>query len=229
MIMTRPDGANEDFVASLAPEVRVRLEIIFSPLIAIVSTGAHPEVGPNEGVIFTSANGVKFAPAGNGRVAFCVGGATTAAAIEAGWDAEHVAPEAAGLVAELRQKKPGMRLHHLCGVHARGQVAEKLQQAGLDACRIAVYDQQLLPLNERARQAIESAPSVLVPLFSPRTAGHFAQQCTDPTRIHVIALSAAIADNLGELAVASLEIADHPTSQEVCAILEKLILSDSLG
>lgn len=229
MIMTRPDGANEDFVASLAPEARVKLDIIFSPLIAIVSTGAHPEVGPNDGVIFTSANGVKFAPAGNGRAAFCVGSATTAAAIEAGWDAQHVASEAAGLVSELRQRKPGMRLHHLCGVHARGQVAEKLQKAGLDVSRVALYDQQLLPLNERARQVIESGPSVLVPLFSPRTAGQFAAHCTDPTRTHVIALSAAIADNLGGLAVASLEIAGHPTSQEVCAILEKVILSDSLG
>jgi uroporphyrinogen-III synthase len=114
-------------------------------------------------------------------------------------------------------------------VHARGQVAEKLQKAGLDVSRVALYDQKLLPLNDEARQAIENGASVLVPLFSPRTAGQFAEQCADPTRVHVIALSAAIADNLGELAVASLEIAGHPTSQEVCAILEKVILSDSLG
>lgn len=229
LIMTRPEGANEAFLSMIPSDLRARLDIIVSPLIEIVATSAIPKLERDAGVIFTSANGVRFAPPGAGRPAFCVGQSTTAQAMSAGWAAVCVGKDAAELVSKLEQESPDMPLVLLGGVHARGHVAEKLNAAGLQVSRVEIYDQKLLPLSDKAQNVLRDRKLVIVALFSPRTAMQFANQCPPGRSVSVAALSPAIARALGDLQVAYLEIAKTPDARAMCTIVEKLIHTISLG
>ena len=229
LIMTRPEGANEGFLEMIPAATRAALDIIMSPLIEIVATGESPTLLPGAGAIFTSANGVRFGPPGVGRPAFCVGQSTTAHAIAAGWQAVCVGADSGELVEALMTTRPERSLVHLGGVHARGNVAERLSANGLKVSRVEVYDQKLLPLTEKAQAALRSNRPVIVPLFSPRTARQFSDQCPAPSCVAVAALSPTIARSLAKLPLARLEIAETPDAEAICKSVEKLIRAISLG
>jgi uroporphyrinogen-III synthase len=229
LIMTRPEGANEGFLKLIPSATRAALDIILSPLIEIVGIGETPTIPPDSGAIFTSGNGVRFGPQGFGRPAFCVGQSTTARAVGAGWQAVCAGTDSGELVEALMKTRPERPLVHLGGVHARGNVAERLSADGLLVSRIEVYDQKLLPLTEKAKAVLQSNRPVIVPLFSPRTARQFSDECPAPSRVAVAALSPSIARSLGTLPVAWLEIAETPDAEAICASVEKLIRAISLG
>lgn len=229
LILTRPARANVRFVDQLPDALRDRLTIIESPLIEILPVEAKVAIGPEDAVIFTSANGVRFAPDGQGRRAFCVGPATTTAAREAGWNAVCKGETADALVAALLAKPLSGQTWHLAGRHTRGQVAERLSQSGMQVTRVTLYDQRFTSLTPGACTALTGPDPVLVAVFSPRTATRFAQDCPKNAQPHVLTLSAAVAEPLRHLPLKALEIADHPTAEAMVARLEKLVARVSLG
>lgn len=217
--MTRPRSASQAFLDLLPAPVRAGFRPIVSPLIEIADLGAPVALSRDDGVIFSSANGVHAAPDGDGRAAFCIGPSTTHAAEQRGWAAVQSGTDADTLVANLTASKPGRRLVHLSGMHTRGDVAARLSAAGLMAEHIALYDQRLCGLTPEAAQAISDAPLVIVPLFSPRTAAHFARIAPRTSSVHALALSPAVADALGGAPLSGLTIATHPNAQAMCVAL----------
>jgi len=127
-------------------------------------------------------------------------------------------------VTALLADAPSQHVMHLSGVHTRGAVAERLQEKGLDVVRHAIYDQVLEPLTDAALAVLESGVRVLVPLFSPRTAQHFAGQCKNANGVEIIALSHAVAEKLDGLAEAKIIVADHPDASGMMRSIEKLML-----
>ncbi|MEL7092160.1 MAG: uroporphyrinogen-III synthase [Pseudomonadota bacterium] len=221
--MTRPAAAAHGFVAGLPADVQHRITPIYSPLIDIVATQAHVDLGPDDAVIFTSANGVMHAPRGNGRLAYCIGQATTGTAQANGWRAVHRGDTAAELTESLLGSPPTAPLVLLSGVHTRGDIARTLSDAGLQARQIAVYDQILEPLTQAAQTALAAPHPILVPLFSPRTAQQFADQAQTLAHAHIIALSDAVADGIAAHAAASLSICAAPNAAAMTmAIAEAL-------
>jgi uroporphyrinogen-III synthase len=229
MIMTRPAGSNTRFVERIAPEVRARLRIIRSPLIEVRGLDADVVVGPQDAAIFTSENGVRFAPPGGGRRAYCVGDRTTRAATANGWDAVCAGVDADALVAHLMSLRPAGVLHHLSGMHVRGRIPERLQAAGLSVLQTAVYDQILLPFTAEALACLTQEQPVLVPLFSPRTAGHFAALAPVSARLHVVAMSDAVAEAWAEREGSEVVVAAEPTARSMLEAIEKRAFEISLG
>ena len=221
--MTRPAAAGTRFVDSLSPDTRARITPIFSPLIKIEPTGAPVDMTGITGAIFTSANGVRFAPPGAGRPAYCVGAATTEAAAQQGWHASQRGDTAADLIDSLRDAPPDGTLLHLSGVHTRGAVAATLSAAGLQVRHIAVYDQTLCPLSPDARQALLHGTPVIVPLFSPRTAQHFAAQAPTLQHAHLVTLSAAVADCSAADTAATLTICAQPTGASMADAIARTV------
>ncbi|WP_415405360.1 hypothetical protein [Tateyamaria sp. SN3-11] len=80
LIMTRPLPASEAFLRDLPADLRDRFAPVFSPLIDIVPLNPPDPMASADAAIFSSANGVAAAPPGDGRIAYCVGPATTVAA-----------------------------------------------------------------------------------------------------------------------------------------------------
>jgi uroporphyrinogen-III synthase len=228
MILTRPDGSNDRFVAALSESVIAALQILNSPLIEIFGLPDVP-TRAQTAAIFTSSNGVGLAPHGRGMVAYCVGAATCEAASRAGWTAFTVGQDADGLVSGLIAERPEGGLTHYCGVHTRGQVAERLTAAGLKVHAIPVYDQREMPLTVEAHKALGGSDPVIIPLFSPRTARLFVRQVKPAAPLWIVAMSRQVADEVTELEPAMLRIAAAPTLNDMADALEKLVQHASAG
>lgn len=196
LLMTRPEGSNGPFVAQIAGDILARLTVVETPLIAITPLGTDPMLNPKDAAIFSSSNGVRYAPAGQGRRAFCVGKRTTETASSAGWNAICAGQTADALVQYLIANKPQMRLRHLSGVHQRGDIVTRLTAAGLNAAQTQIYDQPLLPLSKTAQNLLSQNGPVIVPLFSPRAAAQFAACSPRQSGLTVICLSAAVLHEL---------------------------------
>lgn len=195
LLLTRPAEAAERFASQLPPDVLARVDLLVSPLIRIEPLVQSLDFGPARGLIFTSANAVRVVAGvtDDRRLpCFCVGDTTAATARAAGWDALALGATADELVAALLRDRPEGPLLHLSGEHTRGDIARRLG----DTTETAVYAQLLQPLNAAARQALDGAMPVIAPLFSPRTARHFAEQAAGRAPIHAIALSKSVAEPL---------------------------------
>lgn len=196
LILTRPAKANIALRSAVPPDVRARVELVESPLVEIVPVKAADSGMTARAAIFTSANGVRFAPEGQGRLAFCVGEKTTAAANAAGWNAECFGQTAEALVQSLRQANLPDPTVHFCGVHVRGDIVADLASEKGDVRQFVVYDQRLLSLTPRARDVVSNQKPVIVPLFSPRTAAHFAAEAPGNPRLRTVCMSAAVAEKV---------------------------------
>lgn len=211
LLMTRPAAGARRFVAQLPEDLRAQLLVIEAPLMQITPLQVEVDAGQFSGVIFSSANGV--AAAGLGRAdkpAYCVGRRTTEAAASAGWQAQFSGATAAELLQVLKAQRPPAPLLHLHGRHTRGNVAARLSAAGLPCSSQTLYEQELLPLPDGARQQIRAQNSVIVPLFSPRLARHFASLGLDQTNLSLIALSDAVAVELKDLNCKDLRVSKTP-------------------
>ena len=201
LLLTRPAAAGTAFVSSLTPGLRARARIVLSPLIDIIPLVQSVDTGDARGLVFSSAQGVRiFAGVNPTRVlpCYCVGTATTKAAIEAGFSAECAGHTADDLVANLTGRGPDAPLLHLAGLHVRGEVAERLTAAGITTQRIAIYDQPERLLTEKARSALDGELPVILTLFSPRTAQLFADAYGDSsggTALSFVTIAAATVDS----------------------------------
>ncbi len=224
--MTRPRAASDRFVAQLPDHIRSQVAVIHSPLLKIEPLTVAVESDESAGLIFSSANGVNAAALLNVDrclPAYCVGPATTQAAQDAGWDAQNLGATAEALVANLLKLKPRSPLLHLRGEHSRGNVAERLTESGLTTREQPIYRQQLLPLSDEALQAAEGNQPIIAPLFSPRTARHFADVWAGSAPLWLAAISEAAAEPLKTLRFERLKIADEPTPDKMQKAVKKLL------
>lgn len=229
LIMTRPEESSRRFIKAIADDLRIQFQIVVSPLIQIVPRDVRPEIGAADAVIFSSANGVRFAPQGKGQVAYCVGEATSRAAACAGWCSHCAGETSEALIATLIASRSKAKLWHLSGVHTRGDIPQHLLNAGKNITRVVLYDQAVLPLNAQARSLLVTSKKVIVPLFSPRTAQQFVDTCPHEATPTLLALSAVVAEPLCALSNASAHIVSSPTANGMMECLEKTALSIRLG
>lgn len=229
LLLTRPRQSSDRFHDGLSKAIAARAELIVSPLLEIVGTGAKLDLSGVWGAIFTSAHAVGFGPAGNGRAAFCVGETTQAAARARGWDIRQVSATAEDLLAEMDIVGIGGAVVHLAGRHLRMDIASVLRARGIAARAETVYDQKLLPLSTEAQLALVGTSPVIAPLFSPRSASHFVAQAADLTQVNVVAISPAVAEVLPICKCASVVTARRPTAQEMRRSVEKLLSGHRLA
>lgn len=230
LIMTRPRAASERFVAGLNGQALVGCHVIYSPLVEIEPTGVKPDVEHAAGVIFTSQNGVLYAPDGQGRTAHCVGQRTARQAKASGWQVRTTAPDAATLIAQMQASPQGGPLVHLCGQHRRGDIAQHLTQAGMPTTEQILYRQPLQPLSQEAHEAIAGEVRVILPLFSPRTAAHLGTQLRAASHTFAFAMSGAVAKALGSDGMFDkVRISPEPTSDAMTRGVEMWLSSDSLS
>lgn len=220
LLMTRRPADSDRFLALLPQDLLDTLNVIHAPLLQIQPLSVEPVIADLGGVIFTSANGVASSPPPAQRLpAYCVGKRTTKAARERGWGAVCSGANADELVAHLTSQMPKGPLLHLHGQHTRGNVAQRLSAAGLTCEGLTVYEQKLLPLEPAQRAEIAAQNNVIVPLFSPRTARHFASLGLDQMNLTLIALSEAVASELKGLQSKGLQVSKAPVAESMAALV----------
>lgn len=221
LLMTRPETASRRFLDLLPAELLQHLRVIEAPLMQITPLPGPLELSRVATVIFTSGEGVRVASDKTTvrLPARCVGERTTAAANMAGWQASCAGETAEDLVACLIAEPPQGPLLHLHGEHTRGDVVARLVTAGLMCAGQMIYRQALLPLTDEAKQALRGQAPLLVPLFSPRTAAHFASLCPDAAHLTLIAMSDAVVEALPRLHCEALHVSKVPTAFAMAEML----------
>lgn len=221
LLMTRPREAGERFLELLPVALRAQLPVIHSPLMRISALPVKIDLGGIEAVIFTSGEGVRVtSEAQPHRMrAYCVGERTTQAARDAGWQADCLGDTADALVAALLADQPAGALLHLHGEYTRGAVAKRLSDGGVSCRGQAIYRQDLCPLTTEASDALATQVPLIVPLFSPRTAAHFASLCPETAHLSLIAMSDAVAEVMPRLQSGARHVSKFPSAEAMADLV----------
>ena len=228
ILLTRPRRQAERFAESLRERLGDGAKILISPLIEIEFIPDPAPIPDGAGLIFTSENGVlAFARGkeGKGRMAWCVGPRTAAAAKSAGFDVRIGGGDAEQLAEAIIAAGPAGPLIHYRGRHARGDIAARLRAAGLDAEERIAYRQKPLSLAPEARRHLEGERQVLVPLFSPRSAALFVREAGDAgqTSVCMIAMSEAVAEVVRGAGLDVAAVAHEPNAEAMITAIERLL------
>lgn len=223
LILTRPADASLRTLQALGDQPA---EIVVSPLIRITHLSVGEVPGEVAGLILTSANGAVAAMGlgfPSGLRTWCVGANTAAIAEEFGFVPVAVADTAEDLLKVLQANRPSGPLLHVRGEHSRGRLASRLSASGLACNEVISYRQEPLPLTMPAKDALVGAAPVILPVYSPRTAAILIESGEFSAPIHIVALSSAVAEVLGNLRSESVAVARAPNGAAMIeAILRKI-------
>lgn len=228
VLVTRPQAEAEAFAAALSARFGDRVRPIVSPLLAPRNLTPAIPVRDYAAVIFTSAQAVeasRLLGRGLPRLAWCVGQKTAQVATAAGFQARSADGDAEDLARCLLKDPPDGRILYLRGVDTRGNLLEFLTSFGLQVDVAIVYAQEPQPLSPAALSLLSAPGDLLVPLFSPRTASLFraALPPGSPARLHLAAMSAAVAEPLAGLPHAALCIARRPDGPAMLDAVDSLL------
>lgn len=226
LLLTRPHKAAQSFARRLPAAILDAVDPVMAPLVAIEPVVQVPDLEDARGVIFSSATAVALVgqqPVGHQIPAFCVGPKTTNAAQNAGWRAEMAGHTADELVAHLVRQPDIGPLLHLRGRHSRGNIAERLTQAGIRTRAQVIYEQRELPLSPDAQHALSEQMPIICPLFSPLAARHFANLVVGRPGLYLIALSEEVAKPLRNMEYTLIATASAPTGDAMIAKISHVI------
>jgi len=224
ILLTRPRAASERF-AKLIESRMGDVPVVIAPLMEIAPTVTGLSLEGVAALVFTSAAGVEvFGDLTERRnlPAWCVGDRTASAAREIGLKALSAGGNADALIDLIAEARPTGRLLHLHGAHVRGDVAERLTQAGLRAEGRAIYDQTSLQPPAEFLTLLRREGPVILPLFSPRSAGLVAEAVNGAkvrATLHVIAMSPAVAEAVPSGFAQDVQLADSPDAQAMIRAL----------
>ncbi|MEL6840706.1 MAG: uroporphyrinogen-III synthase [Pseudomonadota bacterium] len=220
LILTRPTQQGQGFADAVLAQWTGSLDIVQSPLLAVVFGPVSEDLRTVTDLVFTSANGVAAAKGlalPRAQTAWCVGAKTAAAAQAAGFTPVVGPGDAAGLVGAIIKAMPQGRFAHIRGRHARGNVSNLLTSAGISCRDIVAYDQKACALTEDANARLARDAPVVMPLFSPRTVDILADQAPFTAPIHAAMMSEAVADAARPLHLRSVTIAEQPDEDAMLA------------
>lgn len=233
--MTRPAAQSARFVERLQAMVPGRLMVVTSPLMAVEYLAPVLPDRAFVAVIFTSETAVGAAVrlgVALPRLAFCVGDRTAEVALAAGFDAHSAQGDADDLVPLILGAGLQGPILHLRGQDTRGQIAERLTSAGIEAVSVTCYRQAAQPLTDEAITLLQGESPVIAPLFSPRTATLFCAAYADAqgrAPVLVAAMSPAVASAIDGPPVAAMQIAARPDAQGMADAVAALIAASDSG
>lgn len=229
-LVTRP---RED-AEGVSQELRQRgLDVIVTPLLDIHYLDAEVDAGGVQGILATSANGVRalarLLPDRDLPV-WAVGDATARMAREAGYhNVEAAGGDVHSLAALVKSRcnpESGAFLHAAGSVVA-GDLAGDLGTAGFTVRRVVLYEAHTAQaVSAELAEALRGGGIGLALFFSPRTAATFVTlvraaglERTTAT-VTAYALSANVARELEALSWAAVRVAADPSQAALLAVLE---------
>jgi uroporphyrinogen-III synthase len=213
LLLTRPKVQSAKFLSECETLAGRRLPVVVSPVMRIEQTGANPDLSSYATLIFTSANGVA-ACEGNlyGRRVVTVGAKTCKMATKAGAIATSLGEDVEAFLARAEEiEGPALFCR---GTYARGNLADRLRDKGIQTDESVVYEQTAQPLTQAARTLLQSDDNVIAPLFSPRSAKLLCENAIK-ARVRVIAMSAAVAE--AWTGPGSIDIVSSPTAANMAS------------
>lgn len=198
---------------------------VWQPLLrhAPAETCPNPPSHTVSDLIFTSQNAVKYFAQYTDRRNFqiiAVGAATAQCARDHGFErvvsADGTARDIIHMITEFQD--PSRAYYHGCGRDHRGDIVERLKEAGLDAERQILYETYAVNA-ETVKMPIMSD---YIFLYSPKAARSLATQLRHDKKIglaHIISISAATNEALGDMSSLSRHVAAAPTEKSMLELL----------
>ncbi|MEL6830036.1 MAG: uroporphyrinogen-III synthase [Pseudomonadota bacterium] len=228
VIVTRAEpGASETAARltamGLLPLISPALELIGSPEIAL------PDLQSVSGVVFTSANGVRFfAERSSERQlsAWCVGPATAHAARLAGFtkveESSGNAADLANLI--LEASPPALKpLLHVANAAAKGNLKSILEARGRKITFCPLYRATTAPaLSQTVSSLLQSETRAYLMVHSEKGAEAFVQLASDWQLSHLtgIAISPTVCEILKRAGLAEIHVAKAPNETELLNALQ---------
>lgn len=226
-IITRAQPGAAETAALVA---QLRLQPIISPALQLAASPdvTLPDLSAYSGLVFTSANGVRFFAERHARrdlTAWCVGPATLAAAAAAGFsDRQASAGDAKDLAALIMRARPASAgpLLHIANRAARGVLAEQLNSNGYQVSFCPLYHAKpAASLSPEALQAISQSGRCHLIIHSAKGADAFCQLAKHLPLAHLVAtaISKQAAGPLKNLTLDAIHIAAAPNETALMAKL----------
>ena len=196
LLLTRPEGQSRELAERLRGRIDPGVPVVISPILEIVPVPFDLPADPAF-LILTSVHGAEAADIASlsGLTAWCVGDRTAEAARASGLRAVSAGGTAQDLLALLRRERPVGTGVYLRGRHAATDLANALNSAGTDTHEVIVYDQVARPLSPEARARLGAPGTVVLPVYSPRSARLLAAATEGAVaRCEAVAISRQTAD-----------------------------------
>jgi uroporphyrinogen-III synthase len=233
LLLTRPRPDSEILAARLGD---MNIETLIAPVLQIEPLAAElPDIGDDETVLLTSANGARaLARASERRDVrlLAVGDATAAAARAAGFSDVTSAERDSDALTRLAIDRAGAekgRVLHITGSHVAGDMEGSLTAAGLSYRRVALYDAhaaETLPAIVEAALSSGGVDGVI--LYSPRSAKVLCELLAAAglgdaqQKMTAYCLSGAVAKAAGE-GWQRLAVAKAPDTDSLLALLKPAV------
>ncbi len=225
LIITRPADAANIFASFFEKELG-KEQIIISPVLEIKFFKKPKTLKQIHCLIFTSSNGVKAAgQATNSNIkALCVGDRTTNLASSLGYSAEKFGDNVEQLLNTLCEgEKIAGEILHIHGKYTKGDLVNKLRDAGFLCSEWIGYDQVAQNLSLSALSAFEKGNETILPIFSERTARLLKKQVPTLDRCHIIAISSAVANVFLNVRTRSVSKAKTPDLAGMKSLTKKVL------
>lgn len=240
VLLTRPLDQSRAVADALRQAAGPSVRIVISPLMRIESVAANwDRAAPC--YLFTSQQGVReYVRSGADPTrstgakqaltrAFCVGDRTAKAARAAGLQAISAGGTVEDLLQLVLNERPKGPLVHLRGRHARGDLAQRLSDAGLNAVEAIVYDQRDQDPTPEAKALISQGFPVVAPLYSPRSATRFAKEFAPAPHAHLLCMSEFVAGNLEPDAFQRIDVIAQPDGATMFESVLRILSQASHG
>ena len=223
ILITRPDASAAPFADQLRARLGCGPTIVFSPLMRIENFGELPNLSAVKVLLFTSRNGVDAYAAQSERrdiACYCVGDATAARARELGLEAIPCAGTAESVVARLIADKIEGPCLHIRGEHGVGDIAVRLSASGILTDEVVLYRQVRQSVTDEAKLLLQREKSVVLPLFSPRTARLLFSEVDVTAPLKIIAMSENVANEVPKSLSGCVMVAESPDAEAMIGAIE---------
>lgn len=231
IIITRAEpGASQ--TASRLKEMG--LTPILSPAIELGARDEPlPDLSAYSGLIFTSANGVRFfAEASKSRdmPAWCVGPATASEAVREAFSPVHQssgdAHDLAHFIAHHWSAGKPKRLLHIANAAAKGIVKDALGKEGFEVDFVPLYEARpASALSPDALSALQSGAPAFCLIHSRKGAEAFLAlaKSLDLAKTVIVTISQQAAEPFQDIRTGGISISGHPDEDHLLSLLEKLL------
>jgi uroporphyrinogen-III synthase len=207
---------------------------VVSPALGLSRTDATvPDLSAFEGLIFTSANGVRFLIEACGPIplpAWCVGPATASEALREGFSPVYQssgdAHDLAHYIAHHWDEDRPRSLLHVANSAAKGIVKEALEAEGFTVTFAPLYEAtHAAALSAPAKSALTSGEPVICLIHSAKGAEAFQSLADgiDLSSVTFVAISEQAARPVRSVAGAAIFIASHPDEPHLMDALQGVL------
>ena len=230
ILLTRPNDQALRFSEKLVRLGMISKNILVDPITKIEGVDVLYNFSSVRGLLITSANAVAYLPAalvGSRLPTFCVGEATTRAALKKGLMAQHLAATAQGLYNVLSGRFLEGPLLHLRGTHTTLDFEAYFRDTPIEVKNLIIYQQIAQNLEPATYTLLRGMVPIVLPIFSPRCAELLCGLDLDWALHTCVAISEAVAVLCRNAGFGQVLVSSEPSAGSMLSTLTPLFVEKS--